>query len=353
MTLKTEAIIGCILGTAVGDAFGLPWEGLSRQRQGRINSRLTRYHFFFGKGMVSDDTEHTWMVAQSLVVSGGDVRRFTKALAWRLRWWLVALPAGVGFATLRAIAKLWLGFSQSGVFSAGNGPAMRSAIIGVCYGSDLPKLQEFVRASTRLTHTDPKAEYGAMAVAIAADCASQKRVISGKDYYQILEKSLPDEAIEFLHLIQQACDSVTQGQDTPTFALQLGLGKGVSGYIYHTVPVVIHAWLTHRTDYRQGVIEIVRCGGDTDTTAAILGAIMGAGVGENGIPESWINDLWEWPRTVVLMRDLGYRLGQVCDRGTPGPPVPLALYGIGIIPRNLFFLVVVILHGFRRLLPPY
>ena len=353
MTLKTEAIIGCILGTAVGDAFGLPWEGLSRQRQGRINCRLTRYHFFFGKGMVSDDTEHTWMVAQSLVVSGGDVRRFTKALAWRLRWWLVALPAGVGLATLRAIAKLWLGFPQSGVFSAGNGPAMRSAIIGVCYGSDLPKLQEFVRASTRLTHTDPKAEYGAMAVAIAAHCASQKRAISGNDYYQILEKSLPPEAIEFLRLIQQACDSVTQGQDTQTFAVQLGLGTGVSGYIYHTVPVVIQAWLTHPNDYRRGVIGIVRCGGDTDTTAAILGAIMGAGVGENGIPETWINDLWEWPRTVVWMRDLGYGLAVACDRGTPGPPVPLALYGMGIIPRNLLFLVVVILHGFRRLLPPY
>ncbi len=353
MTSKPEAIIGCVLGTAVGDAFGLPWEGLSRQRQYRMQPDLIQYHFFFGKGMVSDDTEHICMVAQSLLVSGGDVRRFTKALGWRLRWWLLPLPAGVGLATLKAIARLWLGFPTSGVFSAGNGPAMRSAIIGVCYGNDLPTLQEFVRASTRLTHTDPKAEYGAMAVAIAAYCATKAEVISGNDYYQTLEQSLPPEAGEFLHLIRQAGNSVAQGQDTQSFATQLGLGKGVSGYIYHTVPVVIHAWLSHQRDYRRGVIEIVRCGGDTDTTAGILGAIIGAGVGEKGIPERWINHLWEGPRTVGWMRDLGNRLAVACDLGIRERPVPLALYGIGIIPRNLFFLVVVILHGFRRLLPPY
>ena len=90
--------------------------------------------------------------------------------AWRLRFWLLALPAGVGFATLKAMLKLWLGVSseRSGVFSAGNGPAMRAAILGVVF-DDRMMMQEFVRASTRITHTDPKAEYGALAVALAAN----------------------------------------------------------------------------------------------------------------------------------------------------------------------------------------
>lgn len=59
-------------------------------------------------------------------------------------------PPGVGFATLRAILKLWLIFSpeNSGVFSAGNGPAMRSAIIGVCFGEYGEKLKNLVRSYT-------------------------------------------------------------------------------------------------------------------------------------------------------------------------------------------------------------
>jgi hypothetical protein len=70
-----------------------------------------------------------------------------------MRWWLVGLPAGIGSATLRATLKLWLGFSpsRSGVFSAGNGPAMRSPVLGTAI-DDIETLRKFVRASTRITH---------------------------------------------------------------------------------------------------------------------------------------------------------------------------------------------------------
>ncbi len=131
-----KAIIGCLLGTAVGDALGLPMEGLSKRRQYRMYPEIKGYHFLLGKGMVSDDTEHTCMVAQAIVASGGDERLFAKNLAWRMRRWFLCMPAGIGFATLRSLIKLCVGFSadRSGVFSAGNGPAMRSAIIGVCFG---------------------------------------------------------------------------------------------------------------------------------------------------------------------------------------------------------------------------
>lgn len=120
--------------------------------------------------MVSDDTEHTCMVAQALIVSGGDIRLFSRSLAWRLRFWLLGLPAGIGLATLRALVKLWLGFpaSRSGVFSAGNGPAMRAAIIGAAFGGRPERMRGLARTSTRLTHTDPKAERGALAAHQAA-----------------------------------------------------------------------------------------------------------------------------------------------------------------------------------------
>ena len=115
-----SAIIGCLLGTAVGDAMGLPMEGLSRGRQQRVYPAIKGYHLLFGRGMVSDDTEHACMVSQAIIASGGEEKAFAKELAWRMRRWLLALPAGVGFATLRATLKLWMGYPahRSGVYSA-------------------------------------------------------------------------------------------------------------------------------------------------------------------------------------------------------------------------------------------
>jgi len=339
---KTEAIVGCILGTAVGDALGLPYEALAKRK---IPININKYGLLFGKGMVSDDTEHTCIVAQSLLVSRGDKQIFAKALSWRLRCWLLGIPAGIGFATLRGILKLWLGFSpeKSGVFSAGNGPAMRSAIIGVCYGDDREKMCDLVRVSTRITHRDPKAEYGALAVAIAAYLSSQNHLTSPQEYYQTLADFLPQKADEFLQLIQQACNSAIREETAATYAFNLGLKKGITGYIYHTVPVVIQVWLRQQTEYQKGIEEIIHLGGDTDTTAAILGGIIGAKVGKKGIPQQWLNDLWEFPRNVAWMEELGTRLTGTKTTALPLPIIPLLF-------RNLFFAFVIIIHGFSRIL---
>src|SRR5581483_3062750 len=91
-----SAVVGAILGTAVGDALGLPYENLSRRRGVRLLGEPDRHRFFFGRGMVSDDTEHTCLVAQALLASGGDAERFSRQLGWRLRWWLLSLPVGLG-----------------------------------------------------------------------------------------------------------------------------------------------------------------------------------------------------------------------------------------------------------------
>ena len=57
--MTPSPIVGSILGTAVGDAIGLPYEGMSKRRGVRLLGEPTRHRFFFGRGMVSDDTEHT------------------------------------------------------------------------------------------------------------------------------------------------------------------------------------------------------------------------------------------------------------------------------------------------------
>jgi ADP-ribosyl-[dinitrogen reductase] hydrolase len=123
------AILGSLLGVAVGDSLGLPSEGLSRRRAQRLHRSRLRHRLILGRGMISDDTEHTLMLANALRHSPNDAAQCARNFGWRLRFWLLALPAGVGFTTEKAVLRLWLGFpaSRSGVNSAGNGAAMRSS----------------------------------------------------------------------------------------------------------------------------------------------------------------------------------------------------------------------------------
>ena len=351
--MKNEkAVIGCILGTAVGDALGLPYEGMSPVRARKLLGPPERYRFLFGRGMISDDTEHTCMVSQSLIESGDNVEAFTRRFASRLRWWMLALPAGVGKATARSCVKLWLGISpsKSGVYSAGNGPAMRAAILGATI-DDVPKLLEFVRASSRLTHTDPKAEFGAIAVALAAREGSRNDAVNADRWLELVLQSLPGDAAELLELLRSAVASVASGELTREYAIALGLDRGVTGYTYHTVPVAIHCWLSFPNDFQKAVTAAIECGGDADTTAAIVGGIVGARVGRDGIPAEWLSGIWEWPRSVQWMESLGIELSRAwpnsCAERAP------SINPIAVIMRNLLFLAVVLCHGFRRLAPPY
>ncbi|MHB1455649.1 MAG: ADP-ribosylglycohydrolase family protein [Armatimonadota bacterium] len=350
-----NAIAGCILGTAVGDAIGLPAEGIPKRRGNLLYPNLDHHHFFFNHGMISDDTEHTCMAAQALIASAGDVHQFASSFARQLRIWILLLPSGVGFATLRSCLKLQVGIppDKSGVFSAGNGPAMRSASIGVCYGHDPARMRELVRASTRITHTDQKAEYGALAVALAAHLSADLQVTpcTPGGYLDSLTSLLDGEGSELAELVTKAVESIEAGQSTEAFAGSLGYGDGVSGYIYSTVPIVLHAWFRYPLDYKSAIIEIIKCGGDADTTAAILGGIIGASVGKSGIPHEWLSGLMEWPRSVRWMETVSARLAEVVSNGRPDKSVPLSVPALFV--RNVFFLIVILLHGFRRLFPPY
>ena len=66
-------ILGCILGIAAGDAIGLPREGLSARRAERMfgDSPMSQ-RFMFGRGMCSDDTEHTVMLGLAYLASAGE-----------------------------------------------------------------------------------------------------------------------------------------------------------------------------------------------------------------------------------------------------------------------------------------
>lgn len=345
-----QRFAGVIIGTSVGDALGLPAENLSPEKIHRRWPGPLRMRFLFGRGMVSDDTEHTLMVAQSLLSHSDDSVGFQRALAWKLRWWFAALPGGVGLATAKACLRLWLGFpgNKSGVKSAGSGPAMRSAIIGAFFADDPKKRQEFVLASSRITHRSWQAEIAALAVAEAAAMAIRNE--GGVDQVISMLQGLSQEKEWQMRIsdIESSLEAEDLGSD---FALKLGLKKGITGYSLHVVPVALYAWLRHPADFRQAMTSAIECGGDTDTVGAILGALCGATTGRSGIPEEWVDCIWEWPRSCGFMRHVAKRLA---DQKVSSVKLgPVRYFWPGILPRNLLFLAVVLAHGFRRLAPPY
>ena len=112
------------------------------------------------------------------------------------------------------------------MFSAGNGPAMRAPIIGAAI-DDPDLMRQLVRTSTRITHTDPKAEYGALAVALSSRMARQNETVAGSDFLDQLKATLTTDGDELVSLVGDAVDSVDSGQSTVAFADSIGLAKGV------------------------------------------------------------------------------------------------------------------------------
>ncbi len=287
------------------------------------------------------------MLARALLRHGDDAAAFQRAFAWKLRWWLLAFPASVGMGTAKAVIRLWLGFPahRSGVQSAGNGAAMRSAIIGVVLVEDEAKRREFALASCRVTHRDPRAEESALLVTEAAALATKQA--STPDILQTLAPLITSEEMKgrFAKLVP----ALEAGKSVREYAAEIGCERGVSGFAPNTMAVALFAWLRHRGDFATTLEAVISCGGDTDTVAAITGALAGTEVGEAGMPREWISGIMEWPRSVEYMRQL-----PVIVAGMPPPLFILqSFFALATLTRNLFFLMVVLLHGFRRLLPPY
>ena len=81
-----------------------------------------------------------------------------------------------------------------------------------------------------------------------------------------------DPAAQELHLLlEKAIDAADSGLTSIQFADSIGLERGVTGYTYHTVPVAVHASLRYRNSFEDAIVQVVQCGGDTDTVAAIVG----------------------------------------------------------------------------------
>nr|WP_255216368.1 ADP-ribosylglycohydrolase family protein [Pseudenhygromyxa sp. WMMC2535] len=313
-----------MLGTAIGDALGLPHEGLHPERIARrLRRRPLEHRMFLGCGLVSDDTEHTSMVARALASSGGEVEAFTRSLAAALRRWVLALPPGIGLATLRGSLRLLVGVppERSGVDSAGNGPAMRSAILGVCAKDDA-HLVALTRASTRLTHTDPRAEDGAVLIARLA------RQLSRGELDDSIIAMIRD--LEFRQRVREAWGGQRGSYE-----------RGVSGFIVDTVPAAVYCALWSE-DARGAIESAIRLGGDTDTCAAIVGALVGARGGLEGLPKDWLEGVRDWPLGVESLTALAVSLAE--------GSAPEDQRWLASIPRNLGMIAVILGHLLLRAL---
>jgi ADP-ribosylglycohydrolase len=219
---------------------------------------------------------------------------------------------------------------------------MRAPIIGAFFAEDRKRFIEFVRASTRMTHTDPRSEIGALAVATAAAAAVRGPIAPNALLDQLHEI---DGGDDWRSLIARIRDALATQATVADFVAGLGLARGVTGFIYHSVPVALFAWLLHLGDFRATIEAVVRCGGDTDTVASIAGALAGAVVGPEGIPSEWVAGIWDYPCSVANLRRLARALG--------GESIRIPWPWIALPPRNAVFLATVLVHAFRRLLPPY
>ena len=230
---------------------------------------------------------------------------------------------------------------------------MRAAIIGAFFAHDPNQRAAYVAASTRITHTDPKALTGAAAIAelaawIVRDRLTQRPPL--EPFLVLLRPCGPDDR-DWQALVEAMDRAAREDRTVAELAERLGLANGVTGYIYHTVPIAAYAWFRHGGDYQSALTAAIDCGGDTDTVGAIVGALAGATVGEAGIPEAWRTGVADWPRSLPLLRVLAERLADVAASGQPAAPV--RYLWLAIPARNLVFLLIVLMHGFRRLLPPY
>jgi hypothetical protein len=103
---------------------------------------------------------------------------------------------------------------------------------------------------------------------------------------------------------------------------------------------------------REGLARIIAMGGDTDSTAAILGGIYGAALGRDALPDDWLRGIADSPRSARWIEKLARRLAHAHTDPAESPgPSPLC-WPVYLL-RSPIFMAVVLCHGFRRLLPPY
>lgn len=332
-----------LLGIALGDALGLPCEGMTASAIARRFGTIDRFRLLGRTGFVSDDTEQSALIAQSLIRHPQDIDACARAFRRSLFGWFCRLPWGVGLATVRSCLRIGLGISPSGVVSAGNGAAMRAVIIGVFFQDRPAERHAFGRALAEVTHRDERAVQGALFVAELAAC------LAGATSDESPERCVAKARTVVTNTeLDAALDRAVQLAAATASSEEAAGHCGTTGFVLHAVPFAVFCLIRYSREPMQALAEAIGAGGDTDSIAAILGGWLGAWRGESELPAALIERIHNGPFGPSHLRAVAASLGKVRAGGVCTSPRYSAS---GAMARNLALYPVILAHGFRRLLP--
>jgi ADP-ribosylglycohydrolase len=316
MTPHRDRFSGCLIGQCLGDATGFAVEGFSPEACKRYIEDYLKTEkagefgsFPFPFGQYSDDSQ----LARELMQSYAARKKFDPAdYAERIKLTFAEKRiVGFGYSTKEAVKRLFQGVSweESGTPapSAGNGSAMRAAPIGLFFFDDPETLIRAAHDQGRITHTDPRCSAGAVAISGAVALSLQGNKIDAGSFISTLagwtNSMDPRFASELKKLIEwlsippeEAVIHIANAGFDPGY-VDDEEWKGMSAYVVSSVLWSLYAFLRTPDDYWGTICTAVSAGGDTDTTAAMAGAVSGAFLGIGAIPSrmtSYLTDRGTW-----------------------------------------------------------
>jgi ADP-ribosylglycohydrolase len=173
-----------------------------------------------------------------------------------------------------------------GMGSFGNGSAMRVAPLGAYFADDLNRAAQEAAKSAEVTHAYSEGIVGAVAIAVAACIAaglSGKGIPTRAEFIDMIIPHIPDSEI------RARCFYARDLIQRTTLALAVSaLGNGSLITCQDTVPFVLWCAGEHLNDYEKALWLTASGGGDRDTTCAMVGGIVAAYTGIEGIPAEWL-----------------------------------------------------------------
>jgi poly(ADP-ribose) glycohydrolase ARH3 len=294
---KIDRARGALLGTFVGDALGMPYEGAP---PAAIPQRLAMVDARCGRGTYTDDTQMAIALAESLLERGGiDPPALAQAFADAYD-----PRRGYGRGTTEVLRLVRSGVDPhaaarqafGGQGSRGNGAAMRVAPIAVRYAGDAAALLGAARAGAAVTHAHPVAIDGAVALAAAIAAALTGAPPLDAALAAAAEPELEDR-------LNQALNVLGSSHEPAEVAALLGNRSTAD----ESVPAAVYAAAAHDS-VEAAITFAVRCGGDTDTIGAMAGAIAAARAGARAIPAHWLDALEDGPKGRSHVTSLADRL---------------------------------------------
>lgn len=320
-----DRAVGVLLGAAAGDALGVPYEYGSRPLPpaGEPARMLGGGLGGYAPGQWSDDTEMASVIAE-VAATGADLRTdeaLDRIAAGFLRWYDHG-PPDIGIQTSTVLGGLPADASAAAMHesaadlhartgrTAGNGSLMRTGPVALAHLGDPEAIAAAARAVSALTHHDPMAGDACALWCLAIDHTIRTGELD-------IRAGLPFVAAEWAELIDEAERS--QPSDF----------TGRNGWV---VAALQAAWSAafQASSLEDGLQRAVHGGGDTDTVAAIAGALLGARFGGSAVPARGRRILHGWPglraRDLNRLAVLAVRDGKPDDDGWPSGPT-LDTYG--------------------------